>query len=188
MDRARPRRADARRNAALLLAAAREVFAEQGTDAPLDEIARRSGVGNATLYRHFPDRRELIIAVYAGEVTALCDRGQALLSEDPPGEALATWLAAFVTHVATKRQLATAIHDDRAGQRADLFSRWHESMRTTVSALLERAQRAGAVRTDVTAADLLALAHATALAGADEDQARRLLRLIRHGIDTRRPG
>jgi AcrR family transcriptional regulator len=183
MDRVRPRRADARRNAALLLAAAREVFAEQGTDAPLDEIARRSGVGNATLYRHFPDRRELIIAVYAEEVTELCDRGRALLDENPPGEALATWLAGFVTHVATKRQLATAIHDDRAGQRAALFGGWHDSMRATVSALLERAQRAGDVRTDVTAADLLALAHAIALAGADADQAGRLLELARHGMD-----
>jgi len=184
VDRPRPRRADARRNAALLLAAAREVFAEQGTDAPLDEIARRSGVGNATLYRHFPDRRELIIAVYAEEVTALCDRGQALLGDASPGDALAAWLADFVTHVATKRQLATAIHEDRSGQRAALFDRWHESMRETVAALLDRAQRAGAVRPDLTAPDLLALAHAVALASTGEDQTARLLALIRQGIDS----
>src|SRR5262245_59292327 len=67
----RPRRADAQRNHDLLLAAAREIFSERGADAPLNEVARRAGIGNATMYRHFPDRRELIIAVYADEVAAL---------------------------------------------------------------------------------------------------------------------
>src|SRR5437899_6575849 len=83
----RPRRADARRNYELLLAAAKEVFDEQGVDAPLDDVARRAGVGNATMYRHFPTRRELIIAVYVDEVTALCAQGEALLTEGSPVDA-----------------------------------------------------------------------------------------------------
>src|SRR6185312_14329068 len=75
----RPLRADARRNRELLIAAARALFNEQGTEAPLDEVARRAGIGNATMYRHFPDRRELLIAVYADEVEALCAEGANLL-------------------------------------------------------------------------------------------------------------
>src|SRR5689334_22040791 len=78
----RPRRTDAARNAGLLLAAAKELFDERGPDVPLDDVARRAGVGNATLYRHFPTRRDLIVAVYADEVTALCEQGAALLEAE----------------------------------------------------------------------------------------------------------
>jgi AcrR family transcriptional regulator len=86
-------RADAARNAARLLAAARDVFAEQGAEAALDDIARRAGVGNATLYRHFPTRGDLLVAVYAEEVEALVAQGETL--------PLFEWLDAFVVHVAT---------------------------------------------------------------------------------------
>jgi AcrR family transcriptional regulator len=116
----RPRRADALRNYERVLAAAKEVFGELGVTAPLDEIARRAGVGNATMYRHFPSRRELVIAVYAGEVTALGELGRSLLSDSPPADALFTWLRAFISHVATKRDLPLAIPDDTAGQRSAL--------------------------------------------------------------------
>jgi AcrR family transcriptional regulator len=84
-DPLRPRRADARRNYESVLAAAKEVFDEQGVAAPLDEIARRAGVGNATMYRNFPTRRELVIAVYADEVSELCSLGESLL-DDHGGE------------------------------------------------------------------------------------------------------
>jgi AcrR family transcriptional regulator len=180
----RPRRADARRNHDLLLAAAKEVFAERGAGAPLDDVARRAGVGNATMYRHFPTRQELLIAVYSDEVTELCARGEALLAAEPPGDALFTWLEAFVAHVATKRELALALTDDRAGRRSELFDGWHESMRTTADALLDRARRSGAVRPGVTAADLLALANGIALTGTGDSRTRRLLDLVRHGATT----
>jgi AcrR family transcriptional regulator len=179
----RPIRADARRNYDLLLAAAKEVFAERGADAPLDDVARRAGVGNATMYRHFPTRQELIIAVYSDEVTALCEQGEALLGEEAPGDALFGWLGAFIAHVATKRELALALTDDRAGRRSALFDRWHEAMHTTASALLVRAQRAGAVRAELDVADLLALANGIALTGADDDRIHRLVALIRTGAD-----
>src|SRR4029450_3200501 len=116
--RPRRRRADARRNTELLLAAAKEVFDEHGVDAPLDDIARRAGVGNATMYRHFPTRRELIVAVYAEEVPQLCDRGEALLHDPAPGQALFGWLQAFIAHVASKRAPALAIPNDQGGRRA----------------------------------------------------------------------
>jgi AcrR family transcriptional regulator len=179
----RRRRADARRNAELLLVAARDVFDEHGVDAPLDDIARRAGVGNATMYRHFPTRRELIVAVYAEEVTALCDRGQALLQDPAPGQALFGWLQAFIAHVASKRALALAIPNDPGGQRSALFAGWHTAMHATAAALLTRAQRVGAVRADLEVADLLALATAIALTAADTRRTDRLLDLLRRGTD-----
>jgi AcrR family transcriptional regulator len=178
----RPRRADAQRNYERLLGAAREIFNERGVDAPLDEIARRAGIGNATMYRHFPTRRELIIAVYADEVTALCAQGEALLNDESPGDALFSWLHAFIAHVATKRELALAIPNDQDGQRSALFDRWHKAMRTTAAKLLIRAQHSAAARTDLDPFDLLALANGIAVAGTDTEQAERCLDLLRHGI------
>ena len=179
--RERPLRADARRNRDLLLAAAKEVFAERGADAPLDDVARRAGVGNATMYRHFPTREELIVAVYSDEVTELCGRGEALLAEERPDDALFVWLEAFTAHVETKRELALALTDDRTGRRSELFGRWHDAMRATAEALLDRARRDGTVRPDVRAADLLALANGVALTGDGGTRTRRLLALVRRG-------
>jgi AcrR family transcriptional regulator len=179
--RGRPLRADARRNRELLLAAAREVFAEHGADAPLDEVARRAGIGNATMYRHFPTRRELLIAVYADEVTALCTQGEALLETEPPADALFTWLRAFVAHVAGKRDLALAIPGDQDGERSALFDGWHAAMHATASGLLARAQSAGEASADLTASDLLTLATGIAVASPDSGQAGRCLAVIRHG-------
>jgi AcrR family transcriptional regulator len=180
----RRRRADAQRNYDLLVAAARSVFHDHGVDAPLDDIARRAGVGNATMYRHFPTRRELIIAVYSEEVAELCARSQSLLAEDPPGDALFDWLQDFIAHVAAKRELALSITDDRSGQRSALFDRWHDSMHTAASALLTRAQSAGTVRADLNASELLALANGIALTTTDATQAERLVVLVRQGTDT----
>lgn len=180
----RRRRADAQRNYDLLVAAARDVFHDHGVDAPLDDIARRAGVGNATMYRHFRTRRELIIAVYSEEVAELSARSQSLLAEEPPGDALFDWLQDFIAHVAAKRELALSITDDRAGQRSVLFDRWHHSMHTAASALLARAQSAGAVRADLNAAELLALANGIALTATGATQAERLVLLVRQGTDT----
>lgn len=177
----RPRRADAQRNRERLLAAAREVFGERGASAPLDEVARRAGIGNATMYRHFPDRRELLIAVYADEVAALCAQGEALLDGQPPEDALFAWLRAFIAHVAAKRDLALAIPSDQGGQRSALFDRWHAAMHATTSRLLTRAQSASAVSADLNAYDLLVLASGIALTAASTEQAQRCLALIRHG-------
>ncbi len=177
----RPLRADARRNRDLLLTAAKELFAERGADAPLDDVARRAGVGNATMYRHFPTRRDLVIAVYSDEVTELCARGEALLTARPPDDALVAWLEAFAAHVETKRELALSLADDRAGRRSELFDRGHEAMRATAEALLDRARRDGTVRPEIGAADLLALANGIALTGDGAARARRLLGLVRRG-------
>ncbi|TDD68993.1 TetR/AcrR family transcriptional regulator [Actinomadura darangshiensis] len=178
----RARRADAERNARLLLAAARELFDEQGPSAALDEIAKRAGVGNATLYRHYPTRADLLVAVYADEVAALCDRGSALLGEPAAGEALHTWLEAFAVHVATRRTLAFAGTEADGERRTALFERWHAALTSTAAELLTRAQRSGHVRGDLTVAEVLTLVNAVAAADTDPARVRRLLSIVRHGL------
>src|SRR3954452_8190390 len=101
----RPQRADARRNYEKLVSAAREAFAEDGTSASLEDIARRAQVGIGTLYRHFPTRQHLLEAVYLDEVEAIC-RSAADLADLQPWDALVTWLRQFVGFAATKRALA----------------------------------------------------------------------------------
>ncbi|MET8654500.1 TetR/AcrR family transcriptional regulator [Nocardia aurea] len=178
----RPRRADARRNYELVLSAAREVFDELGVTAPLDEIARRAGVGNATMYRHFPTRRDMVIAVYAEEVTALGELGRTLLEDPSPADALFTWLRAFIAHVSATGRLPLAIPDDEAGQRSALYREWHETMRTAAADLLRRAQQAGAIKADLDVSDLLASANGIGRAAADDPQADRLLTIVRDGL------
>jgi AcrR family transcriptional regulator len=171
------KRADASRNAARLLAAAREVLAESGNDAAYDAIARRAGVGNATLYRHFPTRADLLAAVYADEVATLCRRGADLLDAPDPVDALFTWLDDFVVHVATKRPLALALTgSDAAG---DLFHQWHTAIISTATRLMERAEPV--LRPGLTATDVLTLANGAALA-TDTTHARHLVTLLRAGI------
>ncbi|MGR6923607.1 TetR/AcrR family transcriptional regulator [[Actinomadura] parvosata] len=167
-------RADAQRNRDLLVAAAVQVFAERGTDAPLDDVARRAGVGNATMYRHFPTRSDLLLTVYADEVSQLCACAETLREEaGSPREALHEWLRLFMDHVATKRDLALA---DPA-QVAD----WHRAMLTAASSLLADAVRAGAVRADLDVRDLLTLVKGITLAAENRDQAERLLSLVNWG-------
>jgi AcrR family transcriptional regulator len=179
----RGRRADASRNVERLIIAARELIDRSGSEVALDEVARQAGVGNATLYRHFPTRGDLLVAVYADEVAALCRQGADLLGDPSPADALFTWLDGFVVHVATKRALALAATEGPDAHRDRLFDQWHESMRSTATKLLRRAQDAGVVRPDLTVADLLAIASGTALAGADVAHARRLVGLLRSGVE-----
>ncbi|HEY3681911.1 MAG TPA: TetR/AcrR family transcriptional regulator [Streptosporangiaceae bacterium] len=178
-DSKRGRRADAARNAALLLAAARDLVAEAGNDVALDEVARRAGVGNATLYRHFPTRADLLVAVYADEVAALCRRGEELRTAPDPLDALFTWLDAFVVHVATKRPLALAATEGPEGRRTPLFDEWHASVNAVADYLVRRARPA--LARGVTAADVLALTSGAAIV-ADADHARHLVTLLRTGL------
>jgi len=177
---ARARRSDARDNHALLLAAAKAVFAESGPDAPLDRIARRARIGNATMYRHFPSRRELVIAVYADEVASLTSGAR--LDAADPGAELFAWLGLFVEHVRDKRDLALSLTTP-AGDHETLFARWHETMHETAAALVDRAKAAGAVTPDVDPLDVLLLCTGIALANAPA-RTPGLLQLIRRGVST----
>jgi AcrR family transcriptional regulator len=107
LDERRPHRADAARNFDAILAAARAEFTEHGTDAALDDIARRAGVGPATLYRNFATRGDLVEAVYVAEVDALCQDTFRLAAEEDPWPALVAWVRHFITYIAIKRVLAS---------------------------------------------------------------------------------
>ena len=109
-ERTSPRkRADARRNEQALLAAAAAVFVVSGVDAPVRDIAAEAGVGMGTIYRHFPTRADLVIAVYRHQVDACAEAGPALLaSSSSPHAALTQWIDLFVDFLITKHGLAAA--------------------------------------------------------------------------------
>ena len=106
----RPRRADAQRNVSALIEAARTVFATSGVDAPAKEITDLAGVGVGTLYRHFPQRSDLVKAVVESGIDAVAEAGPALAAAFPPVEALTRWIDRFTQLLATKRGLAAALH------------------------------------------------------------------------------
>jgi AcrR family transcriptional regulator len=147
-------RADAQRSLDALLIAAKEVFATSGVDAPVREIADKAGVGLGTLYRHFPQRSDLIAAVFRREIDACADAAPILSAECGPFEALAGWLQRYATFIAAKRGLAKALH---SGDPAfdNLPGYFDERLRPALRTLLEAAITAGAVRTDVDADELL---------------------------------
>lgn len=153
-------RADARRNRDRLVTAASEVVAESGAEASLEEIARRAGVGSATLHRHFRTRAELLAAVLHDRVRGLCERAEGLLTAPNAGVALRTWLQAVVAHAAAVRGFGPAL----TGYTPDPGFSPHTMIRDAATRLLDRAQREGAVARSVTVDDVLQLANGIALA------------------------
>lgn len=148
-------RADAQRNLDALLGAAKDVFASSGVNAPVREIAQRAGVGLGTLYRHFPQRADLIAAVFRREIDACADAARILSAEREPFEALASWMQRYTAFVVAKRGLAKALH---SGDPAfdSLPSYFDQRLRPALRALLEVAISAGEIRDDVDADELLA--------------------------------
>jgi len=181
----RTMRSDARRNRELLIAAARDAFAAHGPDAPLDGIARQSGLGSGTLYRHFATREALMRAVYWGEVESLQASGRALLDAPSPGAALVEWLRLLIAMIG-RRGLAAALMARMPDAPAQFVADCHDAMRAAAAPLLARAQAAGEVRPDLTLAELLALVHAVGVvvdAGdRGPDRADRLLALLVEGL------
>jgi AcrR family transcriptional regulator len=149
-------RADAYRNRERIVAAARDALVEHGVEVSLDEIARRAGIGNATLYRHFPDRWELIRTVVLSVLTRAAEQGEAALAEEPdPFEALRR----FVHNAA----------DERIGALCPLLSDWVDKdsavfraarlrLEDVISAIVAAAQQSGGLRTDVAVGDILLIA------------------------------
>jgi AcrR family transcriptional regulator len=177
----RPKRADARRNYDKVLAAARAAFAEQGTHASLEDIARRAGVGIGTLYRHFPSRQDLLEAVYVDEVEALC-QSAADFADLPPWEALVSWLNRFVGYVATKRALAEELVAT-VGMESEVFKMCHDAISTAGKPLLQRAQKAQAVRSDAAFNDVIRLVSGvTMIKGASPDEIERILAMALDGL------
>jgi AcrR family transcriptional regulator len=173
----RPKRADARRNYDALLDAARDAFATGGSRAPLEEIARRAGVGIGTLYRNFPTREELLEAVYVHEVEALVEAAGELAGA-PPGEGFEAWLRRFVEYTATKRAI---LEELAAG--SPLFATCFDAIVGAGRPLLERAQAAGQARGDVSFDDVLRLiSSVTMSAGTEAEQRNRLASIAIDGL------
>jgi AcrR family transcriptional regulator len=150
----RPLRADAQRNTDALLEAALAVFATSGVDAPVREIAEKAGVGIGTVYRHFPQRSDLVAAVFRHEIDACADAALILAAEREPGEALARWMQRYAAFIATKRGLATALHSgDPAFDTLPAY--FQQRLEPALRALLEAAAAAGEIRTDISAEELL---------------------------------
>ena len=147
-------RADAQRNLDVLLEAAKEVFATSGVDAPVRDIASRAGVGVGTFYRHFPQRSELVAAVFRREVDACAVAATTLAGQHEPGEALAKWLQRYTHFIATKRGLAAALHSGDAAFDA-LPAYFREHLEPALQSLLTGAALAGEIRGDVDAYELL---------------------------------
>jgi AcrR family transcriptional regulator len=147
-------RADAQRNIGSLLEAAKAVFATSGVDAPAKEIADLAGVGVGTLYRHFPQRSDLVKAVFQREVDACAAAAPALAAAHEPGEALARWLHRYTEYLATKRGLAAALHSgDPAYGALPVYFR--QRLGPALGSLLEAAIASGQIRAGISAQDLL---------------------------------
>ena len=176
-------RADARRNRAQILAAAEQAFSEEGLGVPVDEIARRAGVGAGTLYRHFPTKEALFEAVVVQHMELLAAEARAALDADSPAAALFGFISRLATEGRTKRNLVDAltgagidIKAVAAGPKADFEQAF--------AALLVKAQQAGEVRPDLTVADLFGLVMGTCTMADDHDDSsqRRMLSVVCAGL------
>jgi AcrR family transcriptional regulator len=172
-------RADAQRNIETLLEAAMKVFATSGVDAPVREIAEKAGVGVGTLYRHFPQRSDLIVAVFRNEVDACAAAAPLLGAEYEPGDALDRWLQRYVDFIAAKRGLSAALHSGNpAFESLPIY--FQDKLRPALQRLLQAAAAAGEVRADIDPAELL-LAVAR-LCAPNDQQSRRMVALLVDGL------
>ena len=188
----RPMRADARRNYERLIATARTAFMEHGTGASLDDIARRAGVGSGTLYRHFPTRDALLHAVLRDRIDGLLAHADELLA-GPAADAeaaLGRWLRTYLAGASTPRGTSTviiqAMSPDWAGTGLGDAA---ASICDALGRLLDRAQRAGAIRDEIDPGDLLRITNAIGVASErTADSAAysdRMLALLFDGLRTR---
>jgi AcrR family transcriptional regulator len=174
-------RADAQRSLDALLQAAKQVFATSGVDAPVREIAETAAVGLGTLYRHFPQRSDLIAAVFRREIDACADAAPTLSAERRPFEALASWMQRYAAFVAAKRGLAKALH---SGDPAfdNLPGYFDQRLRPALRALLQTAAAAGEVRADVDADELLGAVASLCMSNAGPGSAERMVSLLVDGL------
>jgi AcrR family transcriptional regulator len=183
-DAALSKRKDARRNRESLLDAAAAVFVASGVDAPVRDIAAKADVGLGTIYRHFPTRAELIIAVYRHQVEACAEAGPALLEAGPtPYAALAQWVDQFVDFLVTKHGLAAVLQSDDAGFDA-LHAYFLDRLVPVCVQLLDAAAAAGEIQPDVGAYQLMRGVGNLCIGAESDDRydARRLVKLLIAGL------
>jgi AcrR family transcriptional regulator len=182
----RTKRVDAQRNLRSLLQAAMEVFAQSGVDAPVREIAERAGVGVGTVYRHFPQRADLIVAVMKSQIDDCADAAAVIAAEHDAGDALARWMDRYVDFILTKRGLSGALQSDSAAYAA-LPDYFYARLRPALSALLQAAVERNAIRPGFEADELLRAAATLCKANPDEDPAltRKMVGLLVDGLRCR---
>ncbi|MCP3097818.1 TetR/AcrR family transcriptional regulator [Myxococcus sp. K15C18031901] len=181
MEKVKPLRADGRRNRERLVAAAMELVARDGAQVSLEEIARKAGVGSATLHRHFPSRQALLEVVFRDGVAQLCARAAAQPGVEPAAE-LAAWLEEVTVYTATHRGLAAALMAGPEGLSAEDIC-CTDMLLDVLRVLVARAAAAGAIHSGVATEDLMVLANSIAIANEDDPlTARRVLRLALTGI------
>jgi AcrR family transcriptional regulator len=177
------KRADARRNEETLLDAAAAAFVTSGVDVPVRDIAAKAGVGVGTIYRHFPTRADLIVAVYRHQVEACAEAGPALLASSTPHVALAQWINLFVDFLVTKHGLAEALQSDRAAFET-LHAYFLDRLVPVCAQLLDAAAQAGEIRPGMDAYELM-LGVGNLCIGADNNpryDARRMVGLVIGGL------
>jgi AcrR family transcriptional regulator len=173
-------RADAQRNRERILGIAKEAFTRSGVNINLDELARDSGVGPGTLYRHFPTRDALVEAVYRSEVEKLAAAEQKFAETMPPIEALRAWMLLFVDYIAAKQIIAPALNT-LVGGPSKVFESTGRQIKGAIHSLVKRAIERGDIRPDLDPLDLLrALIGVSNVASAPDwpQSARRLVGIL----------
>jgi AcrR family transcriptional regulator len=180
------RRVDAERNRARILDAARAAFADPDADVSMAEISRRAGVGSATLYRNFPNRRELLEALYIDEIDAVC-QAAATITANSPTAILVAWLHRFYAYFTSKRFVAAALleHADRDDP---VFGAGYARVLNAGRPLLRAAQQSGAIRTDLTLEQILDMIAAIAKIPGDTDYREPILRAALDALRPRKNG
>jgi AcrR family transcriptional regulator len=177
-------RADARRNYEALVAAGRALFLEQGSDAPLDEVAKRAGVGAGTLYRHFPSRSDLLAAVYLSDIEDMVDAAERLSAEHP-GDALARYMDLHLSFSMRNSGIKKAVREMLANAEpgAEALNLCKTRLTDVAGEMLTRAQEVGAARKDMDPTTFLRMIHGITLACEDNpEMAPAMLQVMKDGL------
>jgi AcrR family transcriptional regulator len=178
----RPMRADARRNRQRVFDVARELFATPEGDPSMEQIARAAGVGVGTMYRNWPSRSALVEAIYREDLAGLTARAAQHHADQEPWEAVVLWLRDYVSHAQAKRGMLTEL-GAAFDARPELLTESRRQVLEATAVVLEPAQRAGVVRTDLTAADLVQLVRGIVLSAiVPPDRYALLLDVVLDGI------
>lgn len=154
-EKGRSQRSDAQRNRRIILDAAAKLFVQHGVDVPIRDIASAAGVGIGTIYRHYPTRSDLVVAVYRHQVDACAAAGPELMASEPTASAaLRAWVDLFVDFLVTKHGLAAALQSDSAGLES-LHRFFLDRLVPVCAALLDAATEAGEIRTSLSAYEIM---------------------------------
>jgi AcrR family transcriptional regulator len=179
-------RADAQRNRERILEVAKQAFTKSGANASLDDIAKQSGVGAGTLYRHFPTRDALLEAVYRTEVEKLAAAEKKFAATMPPMDALRAWMLLFIDYIATKKIIAPALNA-LVGGPSKVIEASYAQTHGAIRALVKRAIKSGDIRKDLDPVDLLKALVGVSFMSASPDWRQSATRLVDILITGSRP-